>query len=346
MVEIDGSFGEGGGQILRTAIALSVVTGKPCHIFNIRQKRENPGLRTQHLLSLRALKEISHGKLEGDFLGSREIKFIPGEKRTERIHLKIETAASITLLLQPIIIATAFSERETEIEIEGGATDTFFSPTFCHFEKVFLPILEKIGPKVELDVLKRGFYPQGGARVKVRVLPSKNPQPLDLIERGNLEEIIIYSGASESLRERKVAQRQVMGAKEVLGKLKLPLKEDIQYFPTASPGSYICLISQFKNTVLGTDNLGKLGKRAEEIGREAALNLLEEEKAKSCLDKYLSDQILPYVALLKEKSQFTVSQITNHCRTNMEIIGKFIQGRFEIKENIISWIPDSLRKLK
>ena len=149
----------------------------------------------------------------------------------------------------------------------------------------------------------------------------------------------MISGASNHLKDKKVAERQVAGVREVLGKLKLPTEEKIEYYDTRCPGSQICLVAEFENTVIGTDNLGKLGKRAEDVGKEAALELLKEQKSKACLDKHLADQVLPYMALSKNKSSVTVSEITNHCKTNIWVIEKFLEGKFEIKGNLITWSP-------
>jgi RNA 3'-phosphate cyclase len=338
MIEIDGSFGEGGGQILRTAIALSAVKKIPCRIFNIRMKREKPGLQTQHLLGLMALAEICNGKLEGDYLNSTEIKFYPGEITKEKITIKIPTAGSITLVLQTLIPVCIFAKNPIEIYFEGGATDTFFSPTIDHFRYVFLKILEKMGAKIEIEILKRGYYPEGRAKINVKIFPTKL-KSINLIERGEIEKILIISGASQSLKNKKVAERQIAGVKEILGKLNLPTEEKIEYYDTQSPGSQICLIAEFENTILGTDNLGKLGKRAEDVGKEAALELLKEQKTNACLDKHLADQILPYMTLAQGKSQITVSEITEHCKTNIWVIEKFIRGKFEIKQNLITWSP-------
>jgi len=120
----------------------------------------------------------------------------------------------------------------------------------------------------------------------------------------------------------------------------VPVEERVEYTQTESPGSAICLISEFQNTVIGADNLGKLGKPAENIGKEAALQLLEEEKSKACLDRYLADQILIYMALAPGKSQVSVSQITSHAKTNILIIQQFLAGEFQIKDNLISWFPE------
>lgn len=338
MVEVDGSIGEAGGQILRTACALSAVTKKPCRVFNIRKSRPKPGLATQHLLGLQALNKLSKGRLEGDYLGSEEIKFQPQEIKSKDLGIKIKTAGSITLLLQSLIPPALFAPEPVKIIIDGGATDTFFSPTFDHFRYCFLRILEKIGGKVDVNIIKRGYYPEGGAKVEITTYPSQLNN-LNLFKRGELKRVLAISGASEFLKQKKVAERQIAGVKEILGELKLPIEERVEYYETRSPGSQVCLIAEFENTIIGTDNLGKLGKRAEDVGKEAALELLKEERSNACLDKHLADQILPYLALAKGKSLITVSEITNHSKTNIQIIEKFINGRFEAKDNSISFIP-------
>jgi RNA 3'-phosphate cyclase len=285
---------------------------------------------------LRALAELCNGKLEGDYLNSTEIKFYPREIAKEKITVKIPTAGSITLVLQTLIPVCIFGKNPIEIYFEGGATDTFFSPTIDHFRYVFLKILEKMGLKVEIEILKRGYYPEGGAKLKAKIYPTKL-KLINLTERGKIKKILIISGASQSLKNKKVAERQVAGAKEILEKLNLQIEEKIEYYDTQSPGSQICLIAEFENTILGMDQLGKLGKRAEDVGKEAAIELLKEEKTQACLDRYLADQILPYMALAEGNSQVTVSEITEHCKTNIWVIEKFIKGKFEIRKNLISW---------
>jgi len=349
MIELNGATLEGGGAILRVATGLSAVAKKPCRVFNIRHGREKPGLMPQHLLGIRALSQLCNGRLEGDYLGSEEIKFYPGEFYRNRISINIPTAGSITLVLQSLIPPALFAPQPIKISFEGGATDTFFSPTIGHFRYAFLEILEKMGAKVEIGILRGGYYPEGDAKVEVKVSPAKL-KPINLTERGSFKKILIISGAANVLKEKKVAERQVAGVREILGKLKLPIEEKVEYCDTRCPGSQICLIAEFENTVIGTDNLGKLGKRAEDVGKEAALELLKEQKSGACLDRHLADQILPYMAIAPGKSQITVSEITDHCKTNIWVIEKIIEGKFEIdsryqisgagvKGNLITWLP-------
>jgi RNA 3'-terminal phosphate cyclase (ATP)/RNA 3'-terminal phosphate cyclase (GTP) len=196
-----------------------------------------------------------------------------------------------------------------------------------------------MGIKVEINIIKRGYYPEGGASIEATIFPSKLKN-LNLTNRGNLKIIRAISGASESLKEKKIAERQMAGVREVLGKLKLPIEEKIEYYQTLCPGSQICLMAEFENTIIGTDNLGRLGKRAEDVGKEAALELLKESKTNACLDKYLADQILPFIALAEGKSRVSASEITENSKVIIQIVEKFLKGKFEVKENIISWTPN------
>jgi len=343
MIKIDGSLLEGGGQILRTSLALSQIKKIPCHIFNIRKNRPNPGLQTQHLTFVNLIKDIFGGKVEGNYLGSQEIKFWPGQEKKEKIKVEIKTAASLTLLLQAILPALIFSKEKTEIEIKGGATDTFFSPTWDYFENVFLSFLKKLKINLQIFVKKRGYYPEGGAEVSLIIFPWKAQEikknNLSFFEKGKFQKILLFSSASLFLKEKKVAERQISGAKEILKKIKIPLEEKINYYQTDCPGSSLFIGAVFENTILGADNLGRIGKRAEEIGKECALFILNEEKEDGFFDSHLEDQVLPYLFLIEKRIEMKISKPTNHFETNLKILQFFFEGKLEREKNLIFWTP-------
>jgi RNA 3'-phosphate cyclase len=335
-IEIDGSYGEGGGQIVRTACSLAAVAQKPCRIFNIRQARRQPGLRPQHLASVRALAQLCGARLEGDRVDSGELLFLPERIAAHDLNVKVETAGSITLMLQALLPAVVASRTPMTIEFEGGGTDTARSPTLDYFRQVFLWFLRKMGVEVELDLVRRGYYPRGGAAMRVQVAGRK-PSRVELLERGPLKQVTLFSQAAKVLKARRVAERQIEGAFGVLDALGAPVRSNVDYDPSFSAGSSLCIVAEFANTVIGSDSLGARGKLAEEVGKEAAAGFVAQFQGSACLDRHMADQILPYLALAGDRSSASVSEVTTHCRTNMWVIEKFLDGRFEVRDNTILW---------
>lgn len=335
-ITIDGSYGEGGGQILRTACALSAITGISCRVFNIRKNRREPGLRRQHLIGIRNLKRICNGELEGDSLHSQEVFFRPGDVGSSTLHVKIETAGSITLLLQTLLLPAFFASGPVRIYFQGGATDTFFSPTMDYYRFVFLNLLGKLGLETKIETIKRGFYPKGGAMVSAEVVPCK-PNNWNCSDPGSLNRVKIISGASETLKEARVAQRQATAAEILLkAELETPVEPQIEYYPTMSPGSQINIIGVFDRSVIGIDALGRPGKRAERVGREAAMRFLREVNSMSCLDRFAFDQILPYVYLAAGNSTLSVSEVSEHAKTNIWVIEQFLDRRSKVNQGLQS----------
>jgi len=336
VVEIDGSYGEGGGQIVRTACSFAAVTQKPCHIFNIRSARRQPGLRPQHLASVHALAGLCAASLKGNAIDSRELFFSPGRIVANDLKVRVETAGSITLMLQALLPAAFHSDAPITIDFEGGGTDTARAPSLDYFHHVFLWFLERIGLSVKIEVGRRGYYPRGGAAMAVRVTPGK-PDALELSERGAIKQLTLFSHAALILKSRKVAERQLDGALSVLESLGVPTSSNIEYAPSFSAGSSICIAAEFENTVIGCSSLGKKGKRAEDVGREATGGILKEFEGRFCLDRHMADQILPYLAFGGDGSSATVSEVTSHCRTNMWVIEKFLDGHFDLHGNLVVW---------
>lgn len=327
---IDGSHGEGGGQIVRTACALSAITGVPVRICNIRKNRKNPGLARQHVLGLRALARLCGGGLTGDSLGSTEISFVPGGIRAASLDVEIETAGSITLLLQTLLLPAFFAPGAVHISFHGGATDTFFSPVIDYYRYVFLNILEKLGLKCTTEIARRGIYPRGGAEVRAEVTPGRISN-WRCAGRGRLLNVRILSGAADILKPRRVAERQAEAAEKTLGMDAGVTVESVAgYFPSLSAGSTITIVGDFENTAIGADSLGSPGKRAESVGAEAARMFLDEFNSDACLDSHAADQVIPYLVLAGGESSFTVSRVSKHTETNIWVIKQFLDRRIDV----------------
>ncbi len=340
MIEIQGDYLEGGGQIVRTALALSAVTQRPIHISNIRKGRANPGLQAQHIEAANAISSLCNAKIEGNKLHSTELKFYTGKIQSKKISITIPTAGSVALVLQALMIAAVHAENKIHIEISGGATNGKWAPPVNYVKYVLLPLLEKFGYKGDIDVKKYGYYPKGGAHVITMIRPSKL-NPINLVERGDIIEISGLSHASKHLEKARVAERQAKTTEEIIKKgLNIKPNISVEYIDTLNPGSAIELFAKTKNSILGSDGLGEVKKRAEDVGKEAAQKIIEEIKSLACVDEYAEDQLLPYMALAAEQgeSRIKVPKLTNHTKTNIWVIEKFLPGKFEIyeKEKIIS----------
>jgi len=324
------------------AFALATITKKPCRLFNIRQKNTA----SSHLL--KAISQFCNGYIENN--SSEELVFYPGNEYKSFLSLNTSPNEDIVFLLQNLLLSSISTRLPIEITVKGGFSDSPLSSGIDYFQKVFLKLLKNFGVKTELNIIKRGYRPEGGAHIKITIQPS-NINPILLTERGSLKKILVISGASESLKTKKVAESQLSGVKEVLGKLNLPIEETIKYYQTLCPGNQICLISEFEKTIIGINNIGKWGERAKDLGKEAALKLLAKERANSCIDQQTSVLLLPYLALSCKKSQIKVPEITSEHKEALLLIEKFtnnkhpnsplqfFNGSFKVKENLISWTP-------
>jgi len=327
MMDIDGNYLEGGGQILRTSVALSCLTGKPVHIFNIRAGRPTPGLKTQHLAAISAVAELCNAKLEGGEISSEEISFYPGKIDKEKLTINISTAGSVGLVLQAIFPACVNLTKPLKIEVIGGGTFGKWAPSVVYLQKVFLPTLERFGFKVDVNILKHGFYPRGGAKVIAEIFPSKLK---GYSIKNSVDKIEGISIVSEKLRNAKVAERQVDGANKILEKLNLPVEIKTEYVNSTSVGTGIELWTD--KTILGAGNLGEVRKKAEKVGGECAEILGKEINSGATVDKHLADQLIPFMGLAEGNSGCKVSELTNHTKTNIWVTEKFLDRTFEIKK--------------
>lgn len=332
MITIDGSYGEGGGQILRTSIGLSALTGKSCRIINIRARRRNPGLQEQHLQAVKAVAELCGAEISGAERGSQVLEFIPHKKTTSEINVNISTAGSVGLVLQALAIATM--RDGAKIKISGGATFGKWAVPITYLEEVLLPALSPYGYKAQISVERYGFYPRGGAQVKVQYFPWQPRQSIILTEQGELKRITIFSFASNHLRGAQVAERQSKSAIKILkNHFSVPITERIKYVDALNPGSAVVIVAETSYSRLGADGLGERGKPAEKVGSEAAELLVEEWRSGAPLDSHAGDQILPYLALAGGRVK--VAKITEHCRTNMFVIEQFLPVKFTVTDNTI-----------
>ncbi len=331
---IDGSYGEGGGQILRTSLALSCVLGRPIEIFNIRKARKKPGLQPQHLTAVKAAAAVSRAEVEGVELSSTALRFSPtrlvGGDYFFDVSEKRGSAGSTSLVLQTILLPLCCAEHPSTITVIGG-THVPWSPTFHYLEYVFLPMLRRLGAAAGLGIEKWGWYPIGGGAVRARVNPQKEFFPLRLTERGNLLRVSGISAVSNLPQD--IARRQRARALDALAQRGIDASIETVSAPSAGKGTLVFLCAEFENATIGCDSLGAIGKRAEEVADEACTALFEYLDTKGALDPHLADQIIHYLALAKGPSEFTTSRITQHVLTNIWAVKQFMDIDIEVEGN-------------
>ncbi len=331
---IDGSYGEGGGQILRTTLSLSALLGKEVEIKRIRAGREKPGLRPQHLAGIRALARISGAKVEGDEIGSQSISFSPNRVGAGAYRFNVAeergSAGAVTLVLQVLLLPLCFSSSSSKVTLLGG-THVPWSPPFHYLSMVLLPTLARMGVCCEAEIEKWGWYPKGGGVIRVKIVPIVELQSINLSTRGRPRSISGISGISNlpihiAIRQK---ERTYQRIKERLG-----LEPDIHIIdnvPSPGQGTVLFLVLESEGGVSGFSALGRRGKRAEEVADEAVDQLFEHIESKGCIDPHLSDQLIPFAALAKGRCIFTVSRITRHLLTNIWVVKQFLNVRIEVK---------------
>lgn len=335
MIQIPGDLLEGGGQVVRTSIALATLAGVEVHVNRIRDNRPNPGLQAQHVTAITALTKLCNAETEGLTQGSRTLTFKPHNLNAAgKLQFHVGTAGSIPLILQALMPCLAFTPTPTQLEFTGG-TDVKWSPSIDYIQHVTLPILQQVGYQANLAVDRRGHYPKGGGVVNFTVTPTRNLHAINLTRRDQLESIM---GVSHCVKlPRHVAQRQADSAVRKLVKEGYDEPQlTIEAYPPErdrhiAPGSGITLLAKFKNgPILGADSLGERGKPAEKVGEECAEKLLEELKTGAAFDRHMGDILIPFIAVAEGHSEISVSQLTMHTLTNIQIAQKILNVTFQI----------------
>jgi len=333
-IVIDGSHGEGGGAILRLSAAMGIIFNRNIRVVKIRANRDTPGLREQHLMGLEALATLCGGNLTGGKVGSTEILFEPGDLRPCTVSVRIGTAGAIGLVYQILSIACAGFHGEQgdkiEIIVEGGATYGKWAPPVSYIKNILVPLLDRIGFSSDISVKRQGFYPKGGAAAKITFYPVNELAGIDLSDRGTIVSIEGDSVASANLRNTHVADRQATSLVDAM-KAKFPgVKSHViaNYVDALNPGSGIVAWAKTSTgCVIGSDAIGEQRLPAEKVGRECARGLIKVLSSPATVDEYASDQLIPFLMLSKQHSRIIMPELTNHARTNIEIIKNYFFDR-------------------
>lgn len=334
MLEVDGSQKSGSGTILRLSIALAGVLGEQLHIYNIRQKRSQPGLRPQHLEAVLTAAKLCDAETEGATLNSQELWFRPREIKGGSIRAEIGTAGSIPMLLLTILPLCAFAEHTVRVHITRGGTDVRHSPTINYLKHVLLPMLGRMGLKVSLDIEKYGYYPKGMGEVSLEVEPCQRLSPLSLEDFGVLEGVEGVSVCT-FLEDRRVAERQAIAANKHLKaqgyEVNIQVVND-RSNPFQKGSSLVLWAKTSTGVLLGGDAIGELRKPSEVVGKEAAENLCKELEAKPTADVHLADMLVPYVALADGNSTYVTRTVTDHLDTNIWLAQKILDAKLHISK--------------
>lgn len=324
MIELDGSHGEGGGQILRSALALSILTGKPFKLVNVRANRRPPGLRPSHVMSMKAASAVCLGLYKGGSVGSSSLFFEPGELKAGAYRCDVGTAGSTGLVLQTIYLPLALrGASESHLTLTGG-THTATSPCFHYLETTWAAFLQRVGIEVQLEMTRPGFYPRGGGEVRVTVRPCSRVRGLRLIE---CPEVTTAGGFSAVAgipeRQHDIARRQ---SRRLAHKLK---QEGIEsHIPEeywdGGPGTVVATVFRQLPVPAMFFAVGERGRPAESVADDAAEQAIQFRNARAPVDAHSADQFVLPLAFSPDASEFRTSEVTRHLTTNIDVIRRFV----------------------
>jgi RNA 3'-terminal phosphate cyclase (ATP) len=327
-LSIDGSFGEGGGQVLRTSLSLSLATGTPFQISKIRAGRERPGLLRQHLTAVLAAAEVGGAETEGVALGSKAITFVPQRIRAGEFRFAVGTAGSATLVLQTILPALLTAAEPSTITIDGG-THNQAAPPFSFLYKTFAPIISTMGPSIDLRLERYGFYPAGGGRIVARITPARALTPFHLQERGEITHrrvVALVANLPENIAEREMHT--------AIGLLNWTRDAGVVESTTNSPGPGNIVMVEVGSAQVREvfSSFGQIGITAEKVATDAAREAQGYLVSRAAAGEHLTDQLLLPMALAGGGS-FTAQKLNLHARTNMSVIEQFLPVKFETKKD-------------
>jgi len=344
---IDGSYGEGGGQVLRTSLSIAAIASIPIRIDHIRGGRRRPGLAAQHLTAVRAAAAICHAEVSGDTLGSMTLEFAPGNSVQAGNYTFDVTeanpggsAGAVSLVLQTILLPLALASGDSEVTLRGG-THVSFSPSLTYIQQVYLPMLRRMGVQAEVNLNRWGWYPQGGGEVELRVSGGSKLRALNLLERGELQQVqglAVVTGLPSHIPQRM--------ANRVLNLLQLAeLKANVQAFRETGKafGAGIFLTAEYEHSLCGVGALGRVGLPAEKVADIACKELLKFHQTNAPVNEHLADQLMLPAALALQASHYRVDKISTHLTTNAWVIEQFGLARFLVdkSENIVAVTPIS-----
>ena len=319
-LKINGAHGEGGGQIVRTAITLSCITNKPIHIENIRNKRKNPGLKPQHLTAIKILQKISNAKVVGAELGSSELKFVPGKIESVDLVEDVGTAGSISLILQVLVPVIAISQKKISLRIKGG-TDVSWSPTMAYTKQILNEAYKNFGIKFSIEIIRRGYFPKGAGEISLHVFPSKI-KSCSFLERKTRNVKIECSFSKIPIEEIKNSIDKIIKKieKENFTVKNLSIKNE----DALNDGASLLIYNIEKNSIIGVDALYQKERKEFEI------DLKKITENKFGLDEHLSDMIVVPASLGETKTRFRVKRLTSHLETNLFVTSKITGCRYGI----------------
>ncbi len=340
MIQIDGSTGEGGGQVLRTALTLSVITGQPLEVRNIRAGRRRPGLRPQHLTAVQAAAAICKAEVEGAELESEVVRFIPaGPARPGSYTFDVAqiagqgSAGAVGLVLQTILLPLALADGNSALTLRGG-THVPWAPSTDYIQRVLGPMLERMGVQMTLEPVSWGFYPAGGGEVRVHIqAPSSSLRPLQLLERGDLREVEVLSIVSNLPSH--IPQRMVNRARNLLHAAGVEkVKPTPRRVRGSGPGAVALLFAGYERCTAGFTGFGRKGLPAERVAESACESFFAHHATRAPADPHLADQLILPMALAAGTSRVHTSAITRHLLTSLAVVRSFlpIEATVEGKE--------------